>query len=117
MTVGPDKPPLRMLHTQTRRKALAEQQQSGARSSHLTFALSGAPPERKIKDAPLFGASALERVVRHQPLHPLTKTSITLATIAYSAQIRTGIVIVRRPAFADALSCFSHSPRMSDRSC
>src|SRR6267378_479191 len=30
----------------------------------LTFALSGAPPQKQTKDAPLFGASALERVVR-----------------------------------------------------
>src|SRR5438046_9539771 len=30
----------------------------------LTFALSGAPPQEQAKDAPLFGASALERGVR-----------------------------------------------------
>jgi len=29
-----------------------------------TFALSGAPPQEQAKDAPLFGASALERGVR-----------------------------------------------------
>src|SRR5258705_13918143 len=34
----------------------------------LTFALSGAPPQKQAKDAPLFGASALERGGRPQKL-------------------------------------------------
>jgi hypothetical protein len=38
-------------------------------SSKLTFALSGAPPQEQVKDAPLFGASALERGVREQSTH------------------------------------------------
>src|SRR2546425_12351405 len=39
--------------------------------SHLTFALSGAPPRKQTTDAALFGASALERGVRRQ--YPLTE--------------------------------------------
>ena|SRR5258706_366725 len=35
----------------------------------LTFALSGAPPQKQAKDAPLFGASALERGVRWHIVH------------------------------------------------
>src|SRR2546425_2948187 len=40
----------------------------GVSWKHLTFALSGAPRKMWVKDAPLLGASALERGVRwHQP--------------------------------------------------
>src|SRR2546430_13092924 len=35
-------------------------------SCRLTFALSGAPPQKRAKDTPLFAASALERGVRCQ---------------------------------------------------